>query len=162
METKRCNGPFHPPGGEMVPLSQYTVNKSGPRQGKPLSRCKTCRSLTNSKTIPYTVFMPLLETLLVGRDVLEVSNLVNLNPEHIRELSAGRRKRIYKKTFLNLSRAASSLPKEKISIGPTNKKSKRNGINKLTYEERLGLKQLVSAAQKERYKKEKQLLKHVV
>lgn len=162
MESKRCLGPFHPPGGELVSIENYTVNKTGPREGKPLSRCKTCRSLGNSTTVPSTVFMPMINTLLENRDYKQVSILTNLNPQLLRDLHNGKRKRIYKKTFLNLSRAVSSLPKEKISIGPVNQKSKRNGLKKLSYEDRIALKKLVSAAQKERFKKDKQLLKHVV
>jgi hypothetical protein len=123
----------------------------------------TCRSLRNTTTVPASVFMPLLETLLTNRTVAEVVQLVKLSPEHVRELSAGKRKRIYKKTFLNLSRAVATLPKEeKISIGPANKKTKRVGDIKLSYEERAALKALVSVAQKERYKIEKALLRHVV
>jgi hypothetical protein len=123
----------------------------------------TCRSLRNTTTVPSSVFMPLLETLLTNRTVAEVVQLVNLSPEHVRELSKGKRQRIYKKTFLNLSRAVAALPKEeKISIGPANKKIKRNGTVKLSYEERAALRALVSVAQKERYKIEKALLRHVV
>jgi len=162
MTSKRCYGPFHPPGGELVPLSEYTLNKSGPREGKPLSRCKTCRSLGNSTTIPSAVFIPKLEILLEGRTYKEAAKLANLNPQLVKDLHEGKRKRIYKKTFLNISRAVSSIPKEKVSIGPSSSKTKRNGLNKLAYEERQALKKLVSVAQKERFKKDRQLLKHVV
>lgn len=162
MENKRCNGPLHPPGGSLVPLSDFTFNQTGSRVGMPLSRCKYCRSSGNARTVPSYVFMPLIEILFEGRKLREVARLVDLDKQLISDIRQGKRKKIYKNTFLNIKRAVDRLPKEKISIGPKNKKSKRNGLDKLSYEERMGLKQLVSIAQKERYKKEKSLLKHVL
>jgi len=162
MESKLCRGQFHPPGGALVPITEFTVNKTGPREGKPLSRCKTCRSLANSTTIPADVFVPLLNKLLETKNISEVSKDTNLNVEYIKDLTNGKRKRIYKKTFLNIFRAHSEIPKEKISIGPKNIKSQRNGLKHLSYEERLYLRQLVSTAQKQRFKTDRKLLKHVV
>lgn len=162
METKRCYGPLHPPGGALIPLSDYTFNRTGPRAGKPLSRCKYCRSSGNPATIPSSIFMPLIDKLFDGREIEEVSKLTNLNQELLRDIKKGKRKRIYKNTFLNLSRAVANLPKEKTSIGPNNTKTKRNGHGKLSYEERLNLRFLVSEVQKERYKIDRKLLKHVV
>lgn len=162
METKRCYGPLHPPGGADIPLNEYTFNRTGPRAGKPLSRCKHCRSSGNAATIPSVVFMPLIEVLFEDRTIKEVSQLTSLNRELLKDIKKGKRKRIYKNTFLSLKRAVSSLPKEKVSIGPQNNKSKRNGLDKLGYEERLGLRQLVSEEQKRRFKIERKLLKHVV
>lgn len=157
---KLCRGPLHPPGGEFVPLSEYSFYLTGPREGKPLSRCKLCRSIGKSKTVSEEVFIPLLNILLEGRTIKEAAKLSNIHHKQIRELKAGNRKRIYKKTFLALHRAVASLPKEKISIGPKNIKTSRNGYNKLSYEERQGLKKLVSVAQKERFLKDKKLLKY--
>lgn len=160
MKSKWCRGPFHPPGGEDVPITEFSYNKSGSREGKPLSRCKKCRSLGKSKTVPDNVFMPLLEMLLQGRTFTEAEKISNINAEYLRSLYKGKRKRIYKKTFLNLNRAVASLPKEKVSIGPKNIKSNRNGRTKLSYEERIALKSLISVAQKDRYLKDKKLLKY--
>lgn len=151
---------MHPPGGAVLPLTEYSFNQTGPRAGKPLSRCKLCRSIGKSKTVPASVFNPLLETLLEGRSIKEASYLSNIHQEQIRELKSGKRKRIYKNTFLNLQRAVSALPKDKVSIGPKNIKTSRNGHNKLSYDERIGLKKLVSVAQKQRFLKDKQLLKY--
>ena len=162
MESKRCYGPLHPPGGELVAIENFTINKTGPRVGKPLSRCKFCRSSGNAATVPSSIFMPLIEALFEDRTVAEVSELTNLNRELLRDIRKGKRKRIYKNTFLSIKRAVASLPKEKISIGPQNSKTKRNGHGKLTYEERLNLRWLVSEVQKERYKIDRKLLKHVV
>jgi hypothetical protein len=160
MQHKICRGPFHPPGGELIPLSEFTTYKSGPKAGKPLSRCKKCRNLGNASTFPAEVFMPLLVVLKSERSIKEVSQLTNISEQQIKDLLSGKRKRVYKKTYLNIYRAFKDLPKEKVSIGPKNIKTKRNGLKKLSYEERLTLKELVSAAQKERYKKDKQLLKY--
>lgn len=162
METRLCRGPYHPPGGALVPITEFTYNKTGPRKGKPLSRCKTCRSLANSTTVPASVFLPMLEKILEIKTLEEASLETNINSHYLKNLYLGKRKRIYKKTFLNISRTYSSLPKEKISIGPKNSKSQRNGLNKLTYEERMALRQLVSAVQKQRFKVDRKLLKHVV
>lgn len=162
MEYKICKGPLHPPGGILVPLPDFTFNQTGERTGKPLSRCKYCRSSGDRKTVPASVFMPLIEVLFEDRNIAEVSNLVNLDRNLVRDLKKGKRKRINKKTFLNLKRGVDKIPKLKESIGPLNKKSKRNGIEYLTYEERIGLKKLISVEQKKRYKIDKKLLKHVV
>ena len=162
MKTKLCRGPLHPPGGSYIPLDEYTINKSGPRAGKPLSRCKYCRSSGEASTIPLSVVIPLLETLLENYNLAEISKITNLNRQLLKDIRTGKRRRVYKKTFLKIHRAASAIPKNKTSIGPKRETSKRNGLKKLSYEERLGLRRLVSAAQKERFKKDKQLLKHVV
>jgi len=162
MESKICLGPLHPPGGELIPIEEFSINKSGPRAGKPLSRCKLCRSSGNPATVTSEVFMPLIDFLFEGRNLQQVSELTGLNKELLRDLKKGKRKRIYKNTFLNIKRAVSSIPREKTSIGPQNYKSKRNGLDKLSYEERLGLRQLVSEEQKRRFKIERKLLKHVV
>lgn len=162
MESKICRGPFHPPGGALVPISEFTVNKSGPREGKPLSRCKTCRSLAHSTTVPAYVFMPMLEKLVEHHTLTETAKITEIQIEYLKSLIKGKRRRIYKKTFLNISRAHAAIPKEKISIGPANNKSKRNGLEKLSYEERLNLRELVSTAQKQRFKADRKLLKHVV
>ena len=162
MENRLCRGHLHPPGGALVPITEFTYNKSGPRKGKPLSRCKTCRSLVHSTTVPSSVFIPMLDKILENKNLKEASEEIDINSYYLRDLSLGKRKRVYKKTFLNISRVYSSLPKEKISIGPKNYKSQRNGLNKLTYEERIILRQLVSVAQKQRFKADRKLLKHVV
>jgi len=162
MEIKRCLGPLHPPGGADIPLNDYTFNRTGPRAGKPLSRCKYCRSSGNPATIPSSTFMPLVDKLFEGRSITEVSQMTNLKKELLKDLQKGKRKRIYKNTFLNISRAVSNLPKNKVSIGPENKKTNRNGQKNLTYEERLNLRYLISEVQKERFKLDKKLLKHVV
>lgn len=162
MEVKLCKGPLHPPGGVYVPLSEFTYNQSGPREGKPLSRCRECRSSGNPKTIPSSVFMPLMDILFEDRDYKQVTKMTGLNGQLLRDLLEGKRKKIYKNTFLSLKRAVDNIPKEKVSIGPQSQKTKRNGHGKLSYEERLALKRLISVAQKDRYKKDKQLLKHVV
>jgi len=162
MENKICYGPLHVPGGELVSLEDFTFNKSGPRKGKPLSRCKYCRSSGNSSTVPSSVFMPMIEILFEGRDISEVRQLTSLNTQLLKDIQKGKRKRIYKNTFLDIHRAVKSIPKYKTSIGPQNVKTKRNGLKNLSYEERLNLRQLVSEAQKERFKIEKKLLKHVV
>ena len=159
---KRCHGPLHPPGGADIPLEDFTFNRTGPRVGKPLSRCKFCRSAGNPATVPASVFTPLLEKLCEERSIAEVSQLTGLNRQLLRDLQKGKRKRIYKSTFLALKRAVASIPKHKTSIGPQITKSQRNGIKKLTYEERMGLRQLVSVAQKQRYKTDRKLLKHVI
>jgi hypothetical protein len=39
---KMCTGPKHPEGGEWVRLSNFSYHKTGPREGKPFSRCKDC------------------------------------------------------------------------------------------------------------------------
>jgi hypothetical protein len=88
--------------------------------------------------------------------------MTGLNRELLRDLQKGKRKRIYKNTFLSLKRAVAEIPKYKTSIGPQSIKSQRNGIVKLSFEERQGLRQLVSVAQKKRYKMDRKLLKHVV
>ena len=80
----------------------------------------------------------------------------------MRDLKNGKRKRIYKNTYLNIKRGADSLPKIKESIGPVSNKTKRNGLGKLSYEERIALKKLISEKQIERYKVDKKLLRHVV
>lgn len=162
METKRCYGPLHPPGGADINLDDYTFNRTGPRAGKPLSRCKFCRSSGNPATIPSSIFMPLVDRLYEGRNTAEVSQLTNLNRELLRDIKKGKRKRIYKNTFLSLNRAVANLPKDKTSIGPSTTKTQRNGHGKLSYEERLNLRYLVSEVQKERFKLDKKLLKHVV
>ncbi len=95
MENKICYGPLHPPGGELISIDNFTINKSGPRAGKPLSRCKFCRSSGNSSTIPASVFMPLVETLFEERNITQVSQMTNLNRELIRDIKKGKRKRIY-------------------------------------------------------------------
>lgn len=162
MELKKCNGPLHPPGGEQVPLKDFTYNLTGPRAGKPLSRCKYCRSSGNPKTVPSKVFMPLIEILFEDRDIREVAQLTKLDKNLLRDLKKGKRKRIYKHTYLSLRRAVASLPKARTSIGPKIEKTKRNGTRKLSYEERLALKEKISIEQKKRYKIDKQLLRHVV
>ena len=162
METKRCFGPLHPPGGADIPLSDYTLNKTGPRMGKPLSRCKYCRSSGNPATISSEIFMPLIEILFENRSISEVSRMTNLKKELLKDIQKGKRKRIYKNTFLNLNRAVANLPKEKTSIGPQVEKTIRNGYGKLSYEERLNLRHMVSEIQKERFKLDRKLLKHVV
>lgn len=162
MANKRCYGPLHPPGGAEIPLEDFTYNRTGPRVGKPLSRCKFCRSSGNPATIPASVYMPLLEKLFEDRNIAEVAQMTGLNRELLRDLQKGKRKRIYKKTFLSLKRAVAEIPKYKTSIGPQYSKSQRNGTVKLSYEERMGLRQLVSIAQKKRYKMDRKLLKHVV
>ncbi len=162
MISKRCYGPLHPPGGELITIENFTFNKTGPRAGKPLSRCKFCRSSGNPATVPSSVFMPLVDFLFEGRNISTVRHLTKLNTELLRDLKKGKRKRIYKETFLSLNRAVSSIPKEKVSIGPKSIKTKRNGHGNLSYEERLNLRQLVSEVQKERYKIDKKLLKHVI
>jgi hypothetical protein len=162
METKRCYGPLHPPGGADIRLDDYTFNHTGPRAGKPLSRCKFCRSSGKPATIPSAIFMPIVEKLFDGRNISEVSQLTNLNRELLRDIKKGKRKRIYKNTFLSLNRAVADLPKEKVSIGPQSFKTKRNGYEKLTYEQRINLRHKVSDIQKERFKLDKKLLKHVV
>lgn len=162
LANKRCHGPLHPPGGADIPLEDFTFNRTGPRVGKPLSRCKFCRSAGNPATVPASVFMPLIEKLFEERNIKEVAQLTGLNRELLRNLQKGKRQRIYKKTFLALRRAVSEIPKYKTSIGPQSIKSQRNGLKKLSFEERQGLKQLVSVAQKKRYKTDRKLLKHVI
>lgn len=162
MQTKICRGPLHPPGGELVSLDNFTFNVSGPRLGKPLSRCKYCRSSGDPKTIPSAVFMPLVEVLFEDRNIKEVVQLIGMKEQLVKDIKDGKRKKIYKHTFLNIKRAVDKLPKEKISIGPQSIKTQRNGMEKLNFEERLALRRLVSEAQKNRYKKDKSLLKHVV
>ena len=179
LANKRCYGPLHPPGGAEIPLDDFTYNRTGPRVGKPLSRCKFCRSSGNPATVPASVFVPLLERLfeemslpsdteekdqrkVAKRKIAAVAQLTGLNRELLRDLQKGKRKRIYKNTFLSIRRAFSDLPKYKTSIGPQSNKSQRNGMNKLDYEERLILRQLVSEEQKKRYKMDRKLLKHVV
>ena len=162
MLSKVCLGPLHPPGGELIPVEDFTLNLTGPRAGKPLSRCKYCRSSGNSSTVPASIFMPMIEELFEGRNISQVRHMTNLNSQLLKDIKKGKRKRIYKNTFLNIYRGIKQIPREKTSIGPQSKKTKRNGRQKLTYEERLNLKQLVSEAQKERYKLERKLLKHVV
>ena len=162
LANKRCFGPLHPPGGADIPLEDFTYNRTGPRVGKPLSRCKFCRSSGNAATVPASVFMPLIDKLFEERSIKEVAELTGLNRELLRNLQKGKRKRIYKKTFLNLKRAVANIPIYKTSIGPQSIKSQRNGLKKLTYEERMGLRQLVSVAQKKRYKADRKLLKHVI
>src|SRR5574342_1327762 len=160
--SKICKGPLHPPGGTLVPLSDFTFNKTGERAGKPLSRCKYCRSSGDRKTIPNYVFMPIIEELFKDRNVRQVSAIVQLDRNLVRDLQKGKRKRINKNTFLNLKRGLASIPKTRTSIGPRKSKTERNGLSKLTYEERIGLKKLISVEQKRRYKIEKKLLKHIV
>jgi hypothetical protein len=161
METKICKGPLHPPGGEILPLSEFTFNYSGPREGKPLSRCKSCRSSGNSSTVPSEIFMPIIDNILLEKDIKEASKLLGINIQALKDMQSGKRKRIHKKTFFALKRAESSLPREKISIGPKWQKTQRES-NKLSYEDRIALKKLISVVQKDRYKKDKQLLRHVV
>jgi hypothetical protein len=162
MESKRCLGPLHPPGGAILPIENFSINITGPRAGKPLSRCKTCRSSGNPKTVPSEFFMPLVEVLFDGRNIKEVSRIVDLDKNLVRDLMNGKRKRIYKQTYLNLKRGIENLPKQKETIGPSNQKTKRNGLTKLNYEDRIALKNLISEVQKERYKIDKKLLRHVV
>lgn len=162
LANKICAGPLHPPGGAEIPLEDFTFNRTGPRVGKPLSRCKFCRSSGNPATVPASVFMPLIEELFKERKTSEVAQLTGLNRELLRNLKKGKRKRIYKKTFLALKRAVAQIPYYKTSIGPQSIKSQRNGLEKLSYEERMGLRQLVSVAQKQRYKTDRKLLKHVI
>jgi hypothetical protein len=55
--TKRCNGPLHK--GEQVPLDEFWKFKTGPRKGKPLSRCIHCRNFQKwgdleHGLVPYT------------------------------------------------------------------------------------------------------------
>lgn len=145
-----------------MPIEEFTFNKSGPRKGKPLSRCKKCRSLAKTSTVPYSSFMPFLEKLLSEYSFQQAAAISELRPEHLRELYQGKRKRIYKKTFLKIFRAVSSLPKHKESIGPKVVKTKREETLKLSYEERLGLRYLISKAQKKRYEKDKLLLKKII
>ena len=162
MDYKLCRGPLHPPGGSLIPLDEYTFNHTGERSGKPLSQCKNCRSMGNSTTVLPEVFMPVIESLLDKKNLKEISKLTNINTQILKDIAEGRRKRIYKKTFFALKRADSLIPKDaKVSIGPVNVKTKSE-VNKLSYEERLNLKYLISVAQKERYKKDKKLLRHVV
>lgn len=162
LANKRCKGPLHPPGGADIPLDDFTYNRTGPRVGKPLSRCKFCRSSGNAATIPASIFMPLVEKLFDGRKMKEVVQLTGLNRKLLRDLQKGKRKRIYKTTFLALKRAVASIPTTKTSIGPQSSKSQRNGLNKLSYDERMALRQLVSESQKQRYKVDRKLLKHVI
>lgn len=39
---KLCNGPHHSPEGAFLPLRSFWIHKSGPRTGKPFSRCIEC------------------------------------------------------------------------------------------------------------------------
>lgn len=162
MEFKKCSGQFHPPGGELVPLDQYTFNNTGPRAGKPLSRCKLCRSAGNSTTVPAEFFMPVVDSLLLNKSAEEVTELTGIKKQVLRDIIEGKKNRVHKKTFFALKRAESSLPRIKTSIGPQHKRTSRNELTKLGYEDRIALKQLVSIVQKERFKKDKQLLRHVV
>ena len=163
MQNKICRGPLHPPGGELVPVEHFTTYKSGKRKGKPLSQCKYCRSSGNRRTISSEYFMPLIEVLFSDeRTIEEVSKIVDLQIQVLKPIINGKRKRINKKTFLHIKRGVASIPRIKTSIGPQSKKTKRNGLSKLSFEERQGLKKLLSQAQKDRYKIEKKLLKHVV
>ena len=150
-QSKRCLGIFHPPGGELVPLSEYTFNKSGPRKGKPLSRCRRCRSLGNSKTVPVESFLPIVERLIEAGII---------TPE-LSALSEGNKKRIYAKTFLSLKRLEQELNNStKIEKYKPKSKKDNNRITKLSYEERIGLKRLVAARKKELYLIDKKLLKY--
>ena len=146
----------------MVSLEEFTYNKTGPRAGTPLSRCKYCRSAGNPSTVAAEDFMPIVEKLFKDRTLKEVSELTKLDKQLLSIIQRGKRKRINKKTYFNLFRAASQLPKNKVSIGPQKIVKNGNGLHKLDYEGRLALRQLISEAQKDRYKKDKQLLKHVV
>lgn len=162
MESKVCHGPLHPPGGELIPLDEYTFNHKGPREGKPLSRCKRCRSTANSTTVSEEVFVPLVESILLHMSIKEAAKLSGVDRQIIRDIVEGKRKRIYKKTFFALKRAESRIPTEKISMGPQRPSKSIRESSKLNYEDRQILKQLISVAQKDRYKKDKSLLKHVV
>jgi len=151
MELKKCNGPLHPPGGELVPISEFTINKSGPRKNKPLSRCRRCRSRGNARTVPAEFFIPILDRLIEN----------GVNDSFI--ISLYKRKRIYKKTFLSLKRQEFKLSQEN-KIKSFKPKTSKNGhkLEKLSYEERQELKKLVSAAKKSLYLKDRKLLGSIV
>lgn len=149
IKTKICRGQFHPPGGEEVPLSEFTTNKSGPRKGKPLSRCKKCRSRRNSKTVPAEFFLPILEKL--AENEIFYPNLIT-------------RKRINKDTFLSLKRQEQKLNNiSKINVyKPQKIELNKHKITKLSYEDRIGLKKLIAERKKNLYLKDRKLLGSIV
>lgn len=56
---KMCNGPLHGEGGAWMPLHSFWTMKSGPRAGKPMSRCIACERvyrgrLVNSGIVPVS------------------------------------------------------------------------------------------------------------
>jgi len=151
VDVKLCRGPLHPPGGELVSLSEFTLNKSGPRKGKPLSRCRKCRNRGNAKSVSSEFFVPILDHLIAnGVNDTSITSLYD-------------RKRIYKKTFLSLKRQEAKL-NNTTKIKKFKPKAKENGhkISKLSYEERQGLKTLISEKKKEIYLKDKKLLGSIV
>lgn len=148
-KTKVCRGQFHPPGGEEVPISEFTINKSGPRKGKPLSRCRKCRSRINAKTIPAEFFLPILERL--AENEIFYPKLIT-------------RKRIDKDTFMGLKKQEQKIKNiSKIEIyKPKKIISNGNKITKLSYEERIQLKKLIAERKKNLYLKDRKLLGSIV
>lgn len=47
---KRCNGPLHIEGGELLPLRLFWIHKSGVREGKLFSRCRDCSRIDKGRT----------------------------------------------------------------------------------------------------------------
>lgn len=67
-EMKRCRGPLHREG-VMLPISHFSVIKSGPRKGKHLPACKRCRTYYSGRTpdqrwVPNSQVQPYVDFLV--------------------------------------------------------------------------------------------------
>jgi hypothetical protein len=102
-----CKGPLHPQG-VMLPLEDFNIYRSGPRQGKPIARCKAChleleRTRYQRKTggglVPLRKLLPFLIELVQRIGLVETSRRTELGVTTISQILRQKNKYVQKRTF---------------------------------------------------------------
>jgi len=60
---KRCKGMLHPPGGEEISLTRFSIRKSGELINRPVNQCKHCRSISRRTAAPVEVYGPIIDMI---------------------------------------------------------------------------------------------------
>lgn len=105
--TKRCRGVSHPPGGEQVSLDEFTIMKSGKWKGRPISKCKSCRSNERKTAAPVNVYWPLIEKLKQnGYRQKDIARAIGVDDDQVSKWALKKRKWMNRKNFVNILKLA--------------------------------------------------------
>jgi hypothetical protein len=110
INIKFCNGPSHPSGGVMLPLSEFNLYKTGPRAGKPISVCRKCRSIQRRTAVPSNIYGLIIDELKgKGFTQRKIAKEMNATDNQVSDWALRKQKRMNQATFRKLLRAKTIL-----------------------------------------------------
>src|ERR1051326_3843362 len=113
---KRCTGPLHPEGGEMLPCSRdgesaFQFYREGSlRPGRPLSRCARCTRYAANKNpdggyVKLEEFKPIFVQLVKRIGYIETLRRIGMSTNMLYRLRTGNQRQVQMSTFKRVKAA---------------------------------------------------------